>query len=146
MTSFPRISSTKRTRLSPWVTILENRVIARDGDAEEIHHAVEVADYVSVLAIASDGRIQLVRQFRQAVNRFTLEFPGGLVDAGENPEQCAVRELAEETGLQAGKVMSLGSFLPESGRLANRMWGFVTTGATPVSGWRASANSAGDLP
>ena len=44
------------------------------------------------------GRLLLIRQYRPPVDGFVLEFPAGLVDAGETPEQAAVRELREETG------------------------------------------------
>jgi len=47
----------------------------------------------------------IVIQFRPPVNAFTIEWPAGLIDANETPEQAAVRELYEETGYQ-GKVVS----------------------------------------
>ena len=53
---------------------------------------------VAVLAVTPDDKIVLVKQFRYPCNRVLLEIPAGKLDiAGENPEQCAVRELAEET-------------------------------------------------
>jgi 8-oxo-dGTP pyrophosphatase MutT (NUDIX family) len=53
------------------------------------------------------GRLLLVRQYRPPVDGFVLEFPAGLVDAGETPEQAAVREVLEETGYH-GQVRWLG--------------------------------------
>ena len=55
----------------------------------------------AVLVIATlqpSGRLLLIRQYRPPVDGFVLEFPAGLVDAGETPGQAAVREVLEETG------------------------------------------------
>ena len=56
-----------------------------------------------------------MRQFRPAVRRFTLEFPGGMRDGDEAPETCAIRELAEEVGLAAPRLQTLAALLPNSG-------------------------------
>ena len=76
--------------------------------------SIETADYVSILAVTADGRIPLVRQFRPALGRFTLEFPGGMRDGDEAPDACAIRELAEETGLQVPHAEPLAQFHPDS--------------------------------
>lgn len=51
-----------------------------------------------------DGRMCLVRQYRVAFGRMSLEIPAGKLEAGENPADCAARELLEETGLVAGRL------------------------------------------
>jgi ADP-ribose pyrophosphatase len=93
-------------------------------------------DFVSVLALTADHRVPLVRQFRPAVRRFTLEFPGGLRDGEEAPEACAIRELAEEVGLAVSSVQTLTTMIPESGRMGNRMWTYFAGGAVPIPDWR----------
>jgi ADP-ribose pyrophosphatase len=136
---FPRIASSRRTVLSEWSTLVENRVVTSADDVGAIYHAIATADYVSILAVTLDGRIPLVRQFRPALDRFTLEFPGGLRDGEEAPSACAVRELAEEVGLEVALAQPLALFHPDSGRLANRMWTFFANDATPIAGWRPEA-------
>lgn len=54
-----------------------------------------------------DGRICLVRQYRVALGRMSLEIPAGKLDPGEDPAVCAARELTEETGLVATKLVPL---------------------------------------
>ena len=134
--SFPRIAAAKRTRLSEWVTLVENSVATTANDAGAVYHSFESADYVSILALTVDRRVPLVSQFRPAVNRTTVEFPGGMLDVGESPERCAIRELAEEAGLQVTNVVPLAVFLPDSGRLNNRMWSYFAADAVPIAGWR----------
>lgn len=51
-----------------------------------------------------DGRVCLVRQYRVALGRMTLEIPAGKVDPGEPRDECAARELTEETGLVAERL------------------------------------------
>ncbi len=77
------------------------------------YYRVNSPDGVIVLAVTTKNEIILVRQFRPALGKYTLEFPSGSIDEGETPEQAAVRELKEETGaicknpdyLGAGRVM-----------------------------------------
>lgn len=116
----PRILSRTLERLSPWVNIVEKQIEFAPGAAPQAYHFVSLRDYVAILARTLDGRYPLVRQFRPAIEADTLEFPAGMLDEGETPEQCCRRELAEETGFAAGRVVCLGSFYSDTGRLTNR--------------------------
>jgi 8-oxo-dGTP pyrophosphatase MutT (NUDIX family) len=137
--AFPRIASSQSTRLSPWVSLVENRVVSAPDDVGAVYHSIDTMDYVSVLAVTTDGRIPIVRQFRPAVRRFTLEFPGGLRDGDEAPEACAIRELAEEVGLAISQPRPLAALLPDSGRLGNRMWTYFARDAAPIAEWHAES-------
>ncbi len=57
-----------------------------------------------ICTLKPSNRLVLVRQYRPPVNKFTIEFPAGLVNHGESPEETAIRELREETGYR-GKVL-----------------------------------------
>jgi len=132
------ITETTREVLSPWVTLLTRTVVTSDS-APRTFHSLGQADYVSVLAVAPDGSIPLVRQYRPAVQRITLELPGGLNDVAEAPAVVAVRELYEETGFRAlSEPVLLGNLIPDTGRLENRLWCFFVT-AIPEFGWVAEA-------
>lgn len=77
--------------------IYEDTVIANGHEAhwDYIHHDGAAA----VVAVADDGQLLMVRQYRNALDRETLEIPAGKLDAPEEPKiECAYRELEEETG------------------------------------------------
>ena len=134
----PRIIARRQTQISPWVTL-----VARDVDAgatvPETWHALEVADYVSVLAVTPDGHVPLVRQYRPAVERTCLELPGGLAEPPEPPLQTAARELREETGFVAPRsLIPIGRLATDHGRLNNWTWGFFARNAVfDGSSWTA---------
>jgi ADP-ribose pyrophosphatase len=76
-------------------------------DDFEIKHEPQV---VCILAITSDQQVVLARQFRPGPEKILLEMPGGGIEAGETPQQAAVRELLEETGY-AGEIQYIGASL-----------------------------------
>ena len=69
----------------------------------------------AVLAVTPAGQVILVRQHRYVCGRDLLELPAGKLDAGENPADCASRELAEETPYTAGSVQLLHAFYSTPG-------------------------------
>lgn len=125
----------QETVLSPWVTLVARTVLSPQGSG--VYHSLRQADYVNVVAETAAGQIVLVEQFRSAVECFTLELPGGLLEANEAPLDCAMRELAEEAGFRASEpLVPLGSFLADPGRLENRIWGYYAGRVEAIPGWQ----------
>lgn len=88
--------------------IYEDTVMANGHEAhwDFIHHDGAAA----VLPVADDGKILMVRQYRNALDRNTLEIPAGKLDAPDEPKiECAYRELEEETGYRTDKLEYLMS-------------------------------------
>jgi 8-oxo-dGTP pyrophosphatase MutT (NUDIX family) len=83
----------------------------REFDIDFVKHPGAAA----VVAVDGQQRVCLVRQYRHGVEDFMWEIPAGKLDAGEAPEVCAMRELAEETGVRARKWTSLGLYVPAPG-------------------------------
>ncbi len=66
---------------------------------------VEHKGAAAAVAVTAEGKLLMVRQYRNALERYTLEIPAGaLNEPGEPKEECAARELEEETGYRAGKL------------------------------------------
>lgn len=126
---WPKIRARRTSTVSPWMDIIEREVEFADGAKPQTYHAVGQPDYVAILAMTPDGRIPIVRQYRPALEQFTLELPAGLVDPNEDAAETCRRELLEETGFPALEVHRLGLTAPCSGRLSNRIHSFfVETG------------------
>lgn len=89
----------------------------------------ECPDWVIVIA-EKDGSFLMVKQFRHGEERLSIEFPGGVIDAGETPEQAAARELLEETGATASSLVHLGSMNPNPALFANHFHVYLATGLT----------------
>lgn len=86
--------------------------------------AVEAPDWAMVIAQRGDSFV-LVRQWRHASEKLSLEFPGGVVDSGELPAVAAERELLEETGFKAGEMIHLGTVSPNPALFKNRFHVFL---------------------
>lgn len=79
---------------------------------------------VATRGVGGAGELLLVRQFRHPVEREVLEFPAGLVDAGEDPRLAVLRELREETGW-TGELVRIGPPVPTSPGLTDEAVAFA---------------------
>ena len=61
----------------------------------------------AIVAVDADGKILLVRQYRNTADDYVLEIPAGGLEPNEDPKECAIRELEEETGFVAGSIEKL---------------------------------------
>lgn len=76
--------------------------------------------------------VVFVKNHRFSIGRPLLEIPAGTLEKGEDPMVCAGRELIEETGYKAAKIVPLVEFLPTPGMTNERMHAFFATGLTQV--------------
>ncbi len=83
---------------------------------------------VAVVALTDEGRICLVRQYRTALGRVTVEIPAGKLDPGEDPLECAGRELLEETGMVAEKMAFLTTIATSDGFCDELIHIYMATG------------------
>ncbi len=91
---------------------------------------VEHPGAVVVLPLLTGGRALFEEHYRASVGEWLLELPAGTLEEGEDPADCARRELAEETGFEAGELVHLGSFYTSPGVMTERMHAYLATDLT----------------
>jgi ADP-ribose pyrophosphatase len=101
-----------------------------DGEPRPFHR-IRSVDWAQILPITADDEAVLVRQYRHGAQRVTLEMPGGLIDAGEDPATAALRECLEETGYRARVARPLGVVNPNPALFAHRLHSFFATDVEP---------------
>jgi len=102
----------------------------RETTREIVRHPGSVV----IVPVLEDGRVLLIRQFRYAVGEVLWELPAGTLDrAAESPEACAHRELEEETGYRAERLIRLGEFFTAPGFTDERMHVFRAEGLRPTA-------------
>jgi ADP-ribose pyrophosphatase len=120
---------------TPWVRVIDKEIIAPGGGAPERYLCVEISDYIAICPQLPDGRFVMVQQFRPPLERAVWEFPSGQIEPGETTEAAADRELFEETGHRVRRLVALGRYHPDPGRLSNRGHLFFG-GVAPAPGWQ----------
>ena len=104
-------------------TVNETTSISPKG--EEGHYIImDAPDWVIVIP-EIDGNFLMVKQWRHANNSLSIEFPGGVINPGEEPAVAAKREMEEETGYRAEKLTYLGNANPNPALMKNRVHFFA---------------------
>ena len=83
---------------------------------------------VTVLPVDDEGYCYCVRQFRYPLQKLMLEAPAGKLEPGEDPTECAIRELSEETGFTADKLQYLGRCCTSPGITTEVLHIYLATG------------------
>ncbi|MEW9111043.1 NUDIX domain-containing protein [Cytobacillus gottheilii] len=103
-------------------SIFKGRIISLQVDDVELpngkHAKRELIKHpgaVAVLAVTDEQKIIMVEQYRKALEKTIVEIPAGKLEQGEDPQECAKRELEEETGYEAAEWSLLTSFYTSPG-------------------------------
>ncbi|KAL9643450.1 hypothetical protein ABK040_010065 [Willaertia magna] len=116
----------------------------REWDAIERTTKKSNFDGVDIIAFMKDKETKenyliLIEQFRPPCNKYVIEFPAGLIDENETPEEAAIRELKEETGFEVNKIISSSAPLALEPGLTNATTGVVIVDVVPLE-------NKGELP
>ncbi len=96
----------------------------REAERDVVRHPGAVA----IVALTDEGRICLVRQYRASLGRVTVEIPAGKLGPGEDPLECAKRELLEETGMEAQRIAYLTTIATSAGFTDELIHIYMATG------------------
>ena len=95
------------------------------------YYVMKAPDWVITIPEKA-GKFLMVKQWRHGEKSLSVEFPGGVIDAGEEPEAAAARELLEETGCKAGKLIKLGKVNPNPALFTNHLHIFLAENLEPT--------------
>ncbi len=114
---------------TPVFTLQKILSVSPEGKSGE-YITLDAPDWVVVIPVlknAETGKpdFVMVRQWRHGAGQICTEFPGGVMEKNETPETAAARELLEETGYRAGKMISLGTVSPNPDIMSNRVHFFA---------------------
>jgi ADP-ribose pyrophosphatase len=102
-----------------------------DGN-QKVYELVRHSEAVTLIPIDPAGNIYFVRQYRIGAGQALLELPAGVLEPGEDPAGGAGREVREETGLAAGKLLKLGDFYMAPGYSSELIHVFLATDLYPA--------------
>lgn len=89
--------------------------------------------WANIVALTKDNQVVLVKQYRHGVGDVLLEFPGGVVETGEDPLVGAQRELIEETGYKASQLIEVGKIFPNPALQPNTLYCYLALGAEKIA-------------
>lgn len=116
-----------------WLKLTADQCRLPTGRIIDPYYVLHEKDWVHIFALADDGHLLVVRQFRYAANVECVELPGGVIDQGEEPLAAAKRELLEETGHTANTWRAIGRMYANPARQTNSIHLFLASGLDKVA-------------
>ena len=83
---------------APWLKVAKEKCELPNGKVIDDFYTLWQPDWVMILPRTKDGKWVMTKQYRHGIQKIALEFPAGIIDKGETPEDAAIRELQEECG------------------------------------------------
>lgn len=103
-----KLKSTKKAYENYFLTVYEDTLDLNGVDRLYVRGIRR--DYATIVPFVSNDEVLMIKSYRHLVDSVQLEVPSGYIDEGEGPEQAAGRELLEETGYVAERVVPVGSY------------------------------------
>lgn len=108
----------------PRFKVTQKIYLKKDG-TKIVRDIVDPGEAAVILPITDNNEIVFITQYRESVNKISLELPAGIVEPGERPIDTAKRELEEETGLISNNIESLISIYPSTGYTSEKVHIFL---------------------
>ena len=118
----------------PWATLRADKCEMPDGRIVDEYFVLEYPNWVNAVALTTENKIVMVRQYRHAANIVSLEIPGGVIDGDEAPLDAVRRELLEETGYQFDDIEPICTIYPNPSTADNQTFCYLAKGGIKVQG------------
>jgi len=131
---------------SVWESYCKSPESQPGHDEPQVFTVIDARDWVIVVPVIDSPEPQpslkgegspivgrqfvMVWQWRHGSKCLSLEFPGGVMESGENPDEAAIRELYEETGYKPQKIKKIGEFSPNPAIMSNKVHFFLAENLT----------------
>ncbi len=111
------------------IHLFRDEILLPNGN-HGVREVVRHPGAVCVLPITENGEVIFVNQFRYALNKVTLEVPAGKLEKGEDPKAAALRELSEETGIDAKTIVPMGALYTTPALMDEIIYMYIATDLT----------------
>jgi ADP-ribose pyrophosphatase len=124
----------------PWFEVIRQEVETDRGVIVPDFYQVRFGAFVVCVPFTVSGEVLTLRTYKHGLGRVSTTFPAGYIDPGEDPAAAMARELMEETGHRAGRLVELGRFIDNGNQVGSTGTYFAAFDCVPER-----APDAGDL-
>ncbi len=117
-----------------------SREFAHPDSRKGTFYTIKAPDWVQIIPLTPEKKVLMVNQFRFGTQKFSWEFPGGVIDGTESALSAAKRELLEETGYKPKRVIKLSSLAPNPAIMSNASHIYLALDCLKVSDTNFDAN------
>src|SRR5690606_19678943 len=116
----------------PWATLRVDKLELPNGNIKDEYYVLEYPTWVNIVAITAEKKVLFVRQYRHGANQIMVELPAGVVEAGEELENAARRELLEETGYAFDSITYICELYANAATSGNLTYTYLLEGGRKV--------------
>ncbi len=136
-----RVEASRVTFEDQWLKVRTDRCVDRSGRVIDPYHVLEFPTWINVVAVTTDRRVVLAREYRHGVGAIVTGLPCGIMERDDpDVEAVARRELEEETGYGGGEFVSLNISYANPANQHNAVWLILILGVETVGPQRLDPN------
>ena len=128
-----KVLESKQLFNEPWLHIRVEKCELPNGKIMPAYYILEYPSWANAFALTKDGKVLMVKQYRHAIGEESIELAGGVVDAGETPEDAIKRELLEETGYAFESIEQIRKISANPATANNYTYFFLVKGGEKVA-------------